>query len=299
MKFDGAELEIINNLVGSVTEHTADIMSRNLDCYLHPRLCLFVPSRGQCAYAVMENHTHPAYTFIYYFQPVSDVIVEGRHMSHDLVGGKCLSAMSPGVPHQEVAEDFYQSYIAIVIEAELFCETFLQYEDTLPVFRGDAFVPHPELLGLLRCFMLESSRQVPSPMLNSLVPVIAHLVVLSLISDTRNAVPLYDRFEIDRAITYMNSHFSEKITVEELAGLVSLSAGHFSKLFKSVTGDTPIGFLNMLRLQQARIMLMNETASLTDIALKCGFNSSSYFSACFLEKYRMTPSAYRQKMQST
>jgi transcriptional regulator GlxA family with amidase domain len=97
----------------------------------------------------------------------------------------------------------------------------------------------------------------------------------------------------------MNSHFSEKITVEELAGLVSLSAGHFSKLFKSVTGDTLIGFLNNLRLQQARIMLMNETASLTDIALKCGFNSSSYFSACFLEKYRMTPSAFRQKMQNT
>lgn len=299
MKLDAARIEIINNLVGSVTAHTAEMMSRNLDCFLHPKLSLFIPSRGQCEYALTENHTHPAYSFIYYFQPVSDIIVEGRHMSYDLAEGKCLSAMSPEIPHQEVAEDFYQSYIAIVIEAGLFREVLSQYSKAVPLFRGEAFAPHPELIGLLRCFMLESSRQAPSPILDSLVQVITHLTVLSVISDTRDSVPLYDRFEIDRAISYMNSRFSEKITVEELAGLVGLSAGHFSKLFKTVTGDTPIGFLNLLRLQKARIMLINETASLTDIALRCGFNSSSYFSACFLEKYRMTPSAYRQKMQNT
>ena len=296
MKFDSFDIEIINKLVGSVTEHVAQIMCRNLDCFLHPKVSLFIPSRGQCEYAVMPNHTHPAYTFIYYFQQVSDIIVEDRHLSYDLAGGKCFSAMSPGVPHQEVLEDFFQSYIAIVIDSEFFCEALSQYTGEIPIFRGETFVPHPELLYLLRCFMLEATLQRNSTVLGHLSSVIAHLAVRSVTSDTQSSIHLYDRFEIDRAIAYMNSHFSERITVETLAELVNLSAGHFSKLFKSVTGDTPIGFLNMLRLQKARVMLMNDVLNLTEIALSCGFNSSSYFSACFLEKYRTTPSAYRQKL---
>jgi AraC-like DNA-binding protein len=248
----------------------------------------------------MPSHTHPAYTFIYYFQTVIDFIVEGKHLSYDLADGKCLSAMSPGIPHQEMEEEHFQSYIAVVIEAKLFQETAMQYLKTIPVFRGEAYTPHPELLNLLRCFMLETSQSGGhNPALaNSLAMIIAHYVVLSIIPDTQTNLPLfiYDRFEIDRAIAYMNSHLSEKITLEDLAGQVNLSTGHFSKIFKSVTGETPIEFLNTIRLQKARHLLINNTDNITEIALKCGFRSSAYFSTCFIEKYRMTPSSFRQKV---
>jgi AraC family transcriptional regulator len=217
-------------------------------------------------------------------------------MVYDLAEGKCLSAMSPGIRHQEIEEEYFQSYIAIAIDAAVFQETMLQYIKPVPVIRGAAFVPHPELLSLLRCFMLEAGEsRVKNPeLLDNLASVIAHMVVRSVIADTENTIPLYDRFEVDRAIVYMNSHFSEKITIEDLAEQVNLSTGHFSKIFKLVTGDTPIDFLNMLRLQKARIMLMNNVRNITEIAMECGFNSSSYFSTCFLEKYKMTPSTFRQ-----
>lgn len=298
MKFSHAEIEIFNNLVGHLSENTAAAMYNNLDCFIHPKVSIFIPSCGQCEYAVTPSHTHPAYTFIYYFQSVQDFMVEGRHITYDLAEGKCLSAMSPDIPHQEIEEEYFQSYIAIVIEPNLFSETMLQYTQLVPVFNGEAFVPHPELLALLRCFMLEANESgySNSVLLDHLALVIIHLVVRSVISITRNNIPLYDRFEVDRSIAYMNSHFSEKITMEDLAGQVNLSTGHFSKIFKSVTGETPIDFLNMLRLKKARHMLMNSVANITEIALECGFNSSSYFSSCFLEKYKMTPSAYRQRV---
>lgn len=293
-----AHIDILKNLIGHVTEDTAQQMYQNVECFLHPKVSLFIPSRGQCKYAVTQSHTHPAYTFIYYFQPVNNFVVEGRQITYDLTDGKCLTAMSPGIPHQEVEEEYFQSYIAVAIDAALFENTARQYIEEVPVFKGEFFTPHPELLNQLRCFMLALSETKTSneELLKGLTAVITHLVVRSLTAQTQQTVLLYDRFEVDRAIAYMNSRIADKMTVEDLAQQVNLSAGHFSKVFKTVTGETPIDFLNMLRLQKARSMLMNNANNITEIALNCGFGSSSYFSTCFLEKYKMTPSIYRQQI---
>ena len=285
--------------MGPLDAEKATRVKKVIDCFLHPKVSLFVPSCGQCEYAVTPNHSHPAYSFIYYFQPVYDFIVEGKNVSYDLAEGKCLSAVSPDVQHQEVVLDTFQSYIAILIDAELFHEVMKQYAPSVPVFRGEAFSPHPELLGAIRCFMLESSAGMNhnSELLNHLAQVITHLTVRSVILETHRVVHLYDRFEVDQAIAHMNSHFSEKITIEDLAKVVARSSGHFSKIFKSVTGMTPMDYLGMMRIQKARNMLINSMKNMTDIAMECGFNTSSYFSSCFLEKYKMTPSAYRQNFQ--
>lgn len=299
MKLDNTALHILNKLVGPLNKNTATKIMTAIDCFLHPEVSLFIPSNGQCEYAITANHTHPAYSFIYYFQPVYDFIIEGEHLSYDLAEGKCLSVVSPDIPHQEIVQDHFQSYIAIMIDRELFQKTILQYVQTVPVFRGEAFSPHPELLGVLRCFMLESSRGINGnpEMLNHLAQVITHLTVRSVISENHDTVPLYDRFEVDRTIAYMNSHFSEKIIIDDLAKQAARSSGHFSKVFKSVTGMTPMEYLSMVRIQKARNLLINTMKSITEIALECGFNTSSYFSSCFLEKYKTTPSAFRQNFQ--
>lgn len=288
-------MQLLNQLVGPMSTDTTTQIIQKIDCFLHPKVSVFIPSYGQCDYAITPNHTHPAYSFIYYFQPVNDFIVEGRNRAYDLAEGKCLSAISPDIPHQEIEKEDFQSYIAIMIDTELFQETLKQYVEPVPVFRGEFFAPHPELLGALRCFMLEASDDMNNmELLNHLAPVIAHLVARSVVSDTHPNLPLYGRFEVDQVIAYMNSHFSKKITIEDLAEQVNRSTGHFSKIFKSVTGMTPIDFLQKIRIQKARNMLINSMKNITEIALECGFNSSSYFSSCFMEKYKMTPSAYRQ-----
>ncbi len=292
-----SDLDILNRLVGPVDKAMEATMKKKIDCYLHPKISLFMPSSGQCNYATTPSHIHPAYSFIYYFQSDSEIIIEGNKLNYDFSKGKCLCGISPYIPHQEIEKETFESYIAILIDTEFFVKVMEQYVQAVPVFKGDVFVPHPELLGILRCFMLEAGNNMKAPeILDHLAPVITHLIVRTVITDTYQTVPLYDRFEIDRSIAYMNSHFAEKITIEDLAERVNLSAGHFSKIFKNVTGTTPIDFLNILRLQKARSMLMYPVDNITEIALRCGFSSSSYFSSCFIEKYSMTPSEYRTKM---
>jgi DNA-binding NarL/FixJ family response regulator len=78
MAFSKANLEIINRLVGSLDENSSVLMYENIDCFLHPNVSLFIPASGQCKYAITPSHTHPAYSFIYHFESVSELIVEGK-----------------------------------------------------------------------------------------------------------------------------------------------------------------------------------------------------------------------------
>lgn len=60
MDLNDTDLELLNRLVGPLSEHTAVMIKKKIDCFLHPRVSLFIPSSGQCEYAVMPNHIHPA-----------------------------------------------------------------------------------------------------------------------------------------------------------------------------------------------------------------------------------------------
>lgn len=299
MEFKIDEVDILNKLVGPISTNTAHAIMGKIDCFFYPEVSLFMPSSGQCEYAITPSHTHPAYSFIYNFQPVEDIIIEGRHIAYDLTEGKCLSVISPEVPHQEVVLDNFQSYIAIMIDAELFEKTAEQYINAIPIYKGETFIPHSELLGILRCFMIEANNKMTrdSELLKHLSAVIVHLLAQSVFLCEFRNIPLYDRFEVDCAIAYMNSHISEKITVELLAQQVKQSTGHFSKIFKSITGDSPMHFLSSLRIQKARNFLLNSQKNITEIALECGFNTSSYLASCFIEKYKMTPSAFRNSLR--
>ena len=73
----------------------------------------------------------------------------------------------------------------------------------------------------------------------------------------------------------------KKWTLTELATSCKLGRSQFSTLFVKLTGDTPIRFLNSLRVQQACRMLRETRLPVTRIALDCGFESSQYFARVF------------------
>lgn len=293
------KIEIINKFVGSVDEKTVDIMFERLECFIHPLVSIFIPATGQCPFAISPNHTHPSYSFIYYLQPVSDFISEGKHYSFPLVDGKCLSAMSPNIKHQEIQTDFFQTYIAILIDKDLFDKTLLHYTDSVPIFKGESFSPSAELVGLLRTFMMESKMYEDFGLLDSLATLISHMIARSVITKTtadgnnlNKPTVLFNRFEVDRAIAYMNSHLQEKITLENLASQVNISQGQFSRVFKEVTKQSPIEFLNGMRLERAKGLLLSGGKTMSEIADACGFSTSAYFSSSFQKQYGVSPSEY-------
>ena len=84
-------------------------------------------------------------------------------------------------------------------------------------------------------------------------------------------------------------------TTQTLAGLAGISAFHFHRIFRALTGETMFAFLQRRRLLRA-IELMHESRfTLTEIALECGFDSSSSLSRAFRKHFHCSPSQYRQR----
>lgn len=99
---------------------------------------------------------------------------------------------------------------------------------------------------------------------------------------------------IIRAKKYIQSHYHEPITLEDIAGAACLSQSHFCRLFKQETGFTPIEYLNSVRLENAKTLLLYSNYTLTEIADRVGFSSIHYFSRCFKKHEGISPLSYRQ-----
>ena len=95
--------------------------------------------------------------------------------------------------------------------------------------------------------------------------------------------------------TYIEDHYSEKITLEMLADKVNISIYYLSHIFKQYTNQTPIEYLNQYRLSTAANLLKTTDNSIMDISFECGYNNVSYFNRAFKAKYNLTPKEYRRR----
>jgi AraC-like DNA-binding protein len=102
---------------------------------------------------------------------------------------------------------------------------------------------------------------------------------------------LYNR--LNYAKDYMYSNFSEKIDLDTLGRISSLSPHHFLRQFKINFGMTPHKFLTNRRLQTASDMLLNSEKSITEVCQSVGFESLSSFGILFKKHCKLSPEAYR------
>lgn len=100
-------------------------------------------------------------------------------------------------------------------------------------------------------------------------------------------------YSIARAQQFIEKHFSEKINVSDLAKLGHMSVSNFNRKFKIETGKTPFEYLISVRIERSKVFLKRKNVSVLDVAMMCGFNSSSHFSSCFIKCVGVTPSMYQ------
>ncbi len=95
------------------------------------------------------------------------------------------------------------------------------------------------------------------------------------------------------AVGYIHSHYHETIDLDTLAATVKLSKYHFLREFKAATGQTPIAYINTLRINRAERLLREGGMTVAEVAEACGFVSHSYFSKVFYRLQGVLPSAVR------
>ena len=102
----------------------------------------------------------------------------------------------------------------------------------------------------------------------------------------------------EKAITYINEHFSEEISVEKLASLCGISHYHFIRVFKQETGYTPHEYILNRRMASARYLLRNSDLPVKEICYDTGFSSESVFCNAFKKHNGMTPKEYRLRISA-
>lgn len=100
---------------------------------------------------------------------------------------------------------------------------------------------------------------------------------------------------VEEAVRFMNEHFAEPLTVEQIAGRVHLHPVYFSQLFKAAVGVPPRQYLVRIRINQARRLLAETDMPVGEIAQNCGFRTIAYFSRVFREIEGVSPSVFRRQ----
>lgn len=102
-----------------------------------------------------------------------------------------------------------------------------------------------------------------------------------------------------RARDYIQrNYYNTELSVQSVADYIKIDRTYLYRLFKQVTGKSVIEYINECRLSKARMMLINRSVSIKDIANNAGFSDQMYFSRLFKKHTGKTPSEYRKSLRN-
>lgn len=104
---------------------------------------------------------------------------------------------------------------------------------------------------------------------------------------------------LKRMILYIQDHYKEPISLQDIASSAPCCKSKCSKLFSEYLKEPPVTYLIKYRLNKSCVLLTTTDSSSTEIALECGFNGVSYFCEIFKKYYGLSPLEYREQNSQT
>ena len=105
------------------------------------------------------------------------------------------------------------------------------------------------------------------------------------------------------AVRWIENNYKTKFSLKKMAGELFVNESYLLRVFKEVTGDTPLHYHNRVRCEAAKELLTDARFAIADVAAMTGFNSASHFTRIFREYAGVTPTAFRsayfQSLQDT
>lgn len=104
------------------------------------------------------------------------------------------------------------------------------------------------------------------------------------------------KYVVEQILNYFEDHYSEKISLDQIAENMYLSPFYVSKIFKSETGDAPIHHLIKIRLEKAKELLeQGASGNIQEVAAMVGYDDAYHFSKLFKKRFGITPTQAKKK----
>ncbi len=182
-------------------------------------------------------------------------------------------------------------------DAEVFYMFYLQSKNKVTPFEKG----HPVYETLAK-YMQESYDEYVSKDVCYKLPIRAniYLMMTALLryycgsKDEQDRMIYHNVLRLRPVVEYIAEHYLEKIYIEELADMITVSPDYFTKMFKDSIGKTPIEYINGLRINEAMRQLAETDNSMADIADAIGFCNPNYFHKIFKQYMDMSPLSYRK-----
>jgi len=231
-----------------------------------------------------------------YYQLV--YIVDGKgwfknsNVSHDVSAGT-LFIIRPGVWHSYAPlkdigwESYYVEFSGPILSDLV--------EKLIPGIEKD-FLSIGENRELIQIYekMLDCAEQNDESSQISLRAYVS--LMITLLEKIANPVPedkVSNRARFNQAISFMEENLQAQLDIPEIAANFNFSYSHFRRIFKTMTGVSPMDYLKNLRLQKSKHLLLTTDLLVKQIAIQCGFSSGEYFCNAFYKTVGKTPSDYR------
>lgn len=278
------------NLQQLISSDLANYDLKNIEYFVSDKLAIVLPINEQFTYSNTKNHTHPSYLFLITYDEYTFLKISKEHITSVPQNLYCIS---PNISHHEESIVYTPRYCAIFIEKNYFEEKFLFYSEKLIHFKGENYVlKNNKLNTLIKEFIFYDDNQMCSKDIkNNYANLIVHHILMSIF-DIKTDVTSIESGDLCSITHYINTHFHENITLQDLAKQISLSTTHINRLFKKELNTTPINYLLKIRLNNSKKLLLSGSFTITEVSRRCGFNSNAYFTKMFKNFYGYTPSHY-------
>lgn len=255
---------------------------------------------------------HPRYNMIYHWHTECEIIhiisgcfalsLDGEQIK--LYKGDC-AFVSPGVLHGGVPSDCeYECLVfdaGILVKAGGICAKSIN-----PILEHNrkitTFFDNKSTFSKLCTEIMETMRQRDEfyefSVLGQMLLLFGEVFKSSEYSDnqTINHTRIKKLRMFKSALSYIEEHYSEDLTLEMIAQVCDLNSNYFCRSFKELTGKTPMEYLNYYRIESACELIASSDMPLIDIALSCGYNDYSYFIKVFKKYKGITPHKYSTEM---
>ena len=108
----------------------------------------------------------------------------------------------------------------------------------------------------------------------------------------------YADARVAQVIKYINENYNHITDIEQIADHFFISKYHLCRIFNKNLGIPLITYLNTIKIREACAMMRHGHSNLTDVAMACGFNSSSYFCKVFKNEKGISPTEYKKQLKS-